>query len=46
MIEQGRWIEAKEGELRLEDVSEGEVVMTANGVEGCHAAEIARYMRS
>ncbi|TCD64312.1 hypothetical protein EIP91_004259 [Steccherinum ochraceum] len=43
MVEQGRWIEAKEGELRLEDVREGEVVTTANGVEGCCMARIVRF---
>lgn len=43
LIEQGRWVEAQDGELRIEDMQEGELVMTANGVEGCCMGRIVRY---
>ncbi|THH31948.1 hypothetical protein EUX98_g2226 [Antrodiella citrinella] len=43
MIEQGQWEEASEGELGLEDVQEGEIVMTTNGVEGCCLGCITRF---
>lgn len=40
LLEQGIWTEAKEGELRKEDLRDGEIVMTANAVEGCRLAKV------
>ena len=40
LLEQGRIVEADEGELKREDVLHGEYVLTFNGVEGCRLGRI------
>lgn len=41
LLEQGRVIEAQEGELLKGDLVDGEYVLTFNGVEGCRLGRIA-----
>ena len=41
LLEQGRISEAQEGELRKDDVIDGEYVLTFNGVEGCRIGRIS-----
>ncbi|OCH89567.1 hypothetical protein OBBRIDRAFT_835733 [Obba rivulosa] len=41
LLEQGRVIEAKGGELMRDDLVDGEYVLTFNGVEGCRLGRIA-----
>ncbi|GBE77444.1 aminotransferase [Sparassis latifolia] len=40
LLEQGRIVEASEGELRLGNLVDGEYVLTFNGVEGCRLGRI------
>lgn len=40
LLEQGRIVEADEGELKKNDVVHGEYVLTFNGVEGCRLGRI------
>ncbi|CAL1694543.1 unnamed protein product [Somion occarium] len=45
LLEQGKWIEAAEGQLRKDDLVDGEIVMTANGVEGCRLGTVVLHSR-
>ncbi|KAI1793191.1 aminotransferase [Ganoderma leucocontextum] len=40
LLEQGRIVEADEGELKLDEIVHGEYVLTFNGVEGCRLGRI------
>ncbi len=40
LLEQGRIVEADEGELKKYDIVHGEYVLTFNGVEGCRLGRI------
>ncbi|KZT08656.1 uncharacterized protein LAESUDRAFT_696833 [Laetiporus sulphureus 93-53] len=40
LLEQGRIVEASEGELTKDEVVDGEYVMTFNGVEGCRLGRV------
>ncbi|KAH8099824.1 aminotransferase class IV-domain-containing protein [Cristinia sonorae] len=40
LIEQGTWVEAGDGELLVDGIGDGELVMTANGVEGCCTSRV------
>ncbi|KAI0334398.1 hypothetical protein GY45DRAFT_1377975 [Cubamyces sp. BRFM 1775] len=40
LLEQGRIVEAAEGELTRDDVVDGEYVLTFNGVEGCRIGRV------
>ncbi|KAI0715011.1 aminotransferase [Earliella scabrosa] len=41
LLEQGRIVEARPGELRRGDVLDGEYVLTFNGVEGCRLGRVS-----
>ena len=40
LLEQGIWKEAGGGVLCKQDLFDGEIVMTANAVEGCRLARV------
>lgn len=42
LLEQGRIVEAEEGELKRSGVVDGEYVLTFNGVEGCRLGRIVK----
>lgn len=42
LLEQGKVVEAEPNELMKEDLHEGELVLTFNGVEGCRFGRITR----
>jgi len=46
LLEQGKIVEATEGELTKDDLLDGEFVMTFNGVEGCRMGQISRSLPS
>lgn len=42
LLEQGKVVEAQQGELMKDDLREGELVLTFNSVEGCRFGSITR----
>ncbi|KAI8981128.1 aminotransferase [Trametes punicea] len=40
LLEQGRIVEANEGELRQDDILDGEFILTFNGLEGCRLGRV------
>lgn len=40
LLEQGRVVEARDGELKKTDIVDGEYVLTFNGVEGCRLGRV------
>lgn len=44
LLEQGKVVEAEAGELTKDDLRDGELVLTFNGVEGCRLGKISRLI--
>ena len=44
LLEQGKVVEAEEGELMKDSLHEGEFVLTFNGVEGCRFGTISHLL--